>query len=93
MNKALPVGLMGGRRDFAIGPTPGRFANRLNRGRWLLLGRGIPVCCLFALASVSGYGECRRRNDELGGRNDDMRFADYRTGLGGLIVSTNCLSA
>ena len=26
-------------------------------------------------------------------RNDDMRFADYRNGLGGLTVSTNCLSA
>ena len=25
--------------------------------------------------------------------NDDMRFADYRNGLGGLTVSTNCLSA
>ena len=25
--------------------------------------------------------------------NDEMRFADYRSGLGGLIVSTNCLSA
>ena len=25
-------------------------------------------------------------------RNDDMRFADYRNGLGVLIVSTNCLS-
>ena len=25
--------------------------------------------------------------------NDDMRIADYRSGLGGLIVSTNCLSA
>ena len=25
--------------------------------------------------------------------NDDMQFADYRNGLGGLIVSTNCLSA
>ena len=26
-------------------------------------------------------------------RNDDMRFADYRNGLGGLIVSNNCMSA
>ena len=25
--------------------------------------------------------------------NDDMRFADYRNGIGELIVSTNCLSA
>ena len=25
--------------------------------------------------------------------NDDMRFADYRNGLGWLTVSTNCLSA
>ena len=25
--------------------------------------------------------------------NDDMRFADYRNGIGGLTVSTNCLSA
>ena len=25
--------------------------------------------------------------------NDDMRFADYRNDLGGLTVSTNCLSA
>ncbi len=28
MNKTLPAGLMGGQRDFAVRPNPGRFANR-----------------------------------------------------------------
>ena len=41
---------------------------------------------VVVLPSPSPLDSCLRRND-------DMRFADYRNGLGGLIVSTNCLSA
>ena len=41
---------------------------------------------LWIPAPYRGTGQALRRNDEV-------RFAGYRNGLGGLIVSNNCLSA
>ncbi len=51
----------------AVIPNPGAIRESPLQGRWLLLGGRIPGRYLFALSSVSGYGACRRRNDELGG--------------------------
>ncbi len=71
--------------------APAHQGMKLRPGRWKCLGVVGATLPLWIPASA------RMTNSVAGDNyfrtNDDMRFADYRNGIGGLTVSTNCLSA
>ena len=71
--------------------APAHQGMKMRPGRWKCLGVVGATLPLWIPASA------RMTNSVAGDNyfrtNDDMRFADYRNGIGGLTVSTNCLSA
>ena len=71
--------------------APAHQGMKMRPGRWRCLGVVGATLPLWIPASA------RMTNSVAGDNyfrtNDDMRFADYRNGIGGLTVSTNCLSA
>ena len=71
--------------------APAHQGMKMRLGRWKCLGVVGATLPLWIPASA------RMTNSVAGDNyfrtNDDMRFADYRNGIGGLTVSTNCLSA